>query len=143
MLSNKAKYALKALAYLAGSNRTAAVHGDDIAEAVNVPRRFLGAILLQLKNAGYVSARRGFGGGYGLQLSPSEIAVGEVVRLIDGPVAPLPCASRNAFQPCDDCGDVNRCLIRGLMIEVRDAIARLLDEKTIADISQDLSRCEK
>ncbi len=87
-----------------------------------------------LKNAGFVRSWKGPGGGFALSRPPSEIVIGPVVRTLDGPLAPIACASRTAFQPCDDCGDLSACAVRLVMIEVRDAIAKVLDGTTLADM---------
>ena len=133
MLSNKAKYGLKALAYLA-DNRGHAVQSAEIAEARDLPKKFLDAILLEIKNIGVISSKKGKGGGYQLARPPDTISLGAVIRALDGPFAPVPCVSRTAYARCDDCPDEEGCMIRPVMQEVRDAISNVLDNKTLSDM---------
>jgi Rrf2 family protein len=102
--------------------------------ANNIPKKFLDAILGDLRNAGVVHSKKGPGGGYMLARTPSEIKVGLVIRTLDGPLAPIACASRTAYQPCQDCDDVKACAVRLTMVKVRDAMAGILDRLTIADM---------
>ena len=133
MLSQKAKYALRALIMLAEQPHDDLVLIGDIAESENIPRKFLEAILVELRNHGLLFAKRGKGGGYRLARPASLITFGEVIRIIDGHVAPIPCASKNAFKPCADCEDPATCSTRWLMIQVRDATADVLDNRTLSD----------
>lgn len=132
MLTKKAKYGLKAMVYLAGlePGRTAIV--TDIASANQIPKKFLDAILSELRNAGFVHSKKGKGGGYALARPADGIGVGDVVRALDGPLAPIQCASRRLYRRCDDCPDECRCTVRLLMLEVRDAIAEVLDKTSLA-----------
>jgi Rrf2 family protein len=134
MLTAKGKYSLKALAHLAMLEPGTTVQAADIAEANNIPKKFLDAILGELRNAGIVHSRKGPGGGYRLARPPSEIKIGHVIRTIDGPLAPIACASRTAYQPCADCGSVKDCTVRLLMTQVRDAMSEVLDRLTVADM---------
>ena len=134
MLSNKAKYGLKALSYLARRPAQEVIQIAEIAEYQGIPRKFLDLILLDLRNAGFVRSKKGRGGGYFLADVPEKIFVGPVIRVLDGPLAPLPCASRTAYQPCTDCVSVSGCGIRSLMADVRDAIADILDHTTLAEL---------
>ena len=134
MLTAKGKYSLKALAHLAALDPEATTQAVDIATAKNIPKKFLDAILGELRNAGIVHSRKGPRGGYRLARSPGEIKVGQVIRTIDGPLAPIACASRTAYRPCADCVDVKACTVRLVMNKVRDAIADVLDRLTIADM---------
>jgi Rrf2 family protein len=131
MLTKKAKYGLKAMAYLAGvaPGQTALV--ADIASANQIPKKFLDAILSELRNAGYVHSKKGKGGGYMLARLPSEISVGNLVRTLDGPLAPIHCASRRLYRRCEDCVDEAHCAVRIVMMEARDAIARVLDNTSL------------
>jgi Rrf2 family protein len=135
MLSKKAKYALKALFALAQDN----VNGQksmliaEIARQERIPKKFLEAILLDLKNDGILYSKRGKTGGYALRKTPDQISVGQVIRVIDGPLALIPCASQSAFVPCEECLDVETCAIRLTMRKVRDATASILDSTTLAD----------
>ena len=133
MLTAKGKYGLKAMIYLAHlePHRLAAV--SDIATSNNIPKKFLDAILGELRNAGFVLSKKGKGGGYRLARPPEEIAVGSIVRVLDGPLAPIPCASRTRYRACDDC-DVATCQVRHMMLAVRNAIAEVLDATTVAQM---------
>jgi len=136
MLSQKAKYALKALIALAQIDDDELLQANDIAEAQNIPKKFLDLILLELRRHGLVDSRRGKNGGY-LLLKPAEtVLVGDIVRAIDGPLAPIPCASVTAFRACPDCRDHKACMVRKIMREVRDAAAGVLDHITLADAAQ-------
>lgn len=134
MLTAKGKYSLKALAHLAMLEPGATTQAVDIAEANNIPKKFLDAILAELRKAGVVFSRKGPKGGYALARAPSEIKVGNVIRTIDGPLAPLACASRTAYRPCRDCKDVKTCTVRLMMTDVRDAMSDVLDRTSIADL---------
>jgi Rrf2 family protein len=133
MLSNKARYGLKALLYLAEHpDRPSRV--SDIAQSNRIPRKFLDVILLEMKHAGLLQAKKGTGGGYQLIVRAEDITVGNVIRLLDGPLAPVACASRTAFRACPDCDDIESCRVRALMVDARDAIARVLDGASLADM---------
>ncbi len=134
MLTAKGKYSLKALAHLAALAPGATAQAIDIAEANNIPKKFLDAILGELRNAGVVYSRKGPGGGYGLARAPAQIKIGHVIRTIDGPLAPIGCASRTAYRPCRDCKNVKRCTVRLMMTQVRDAMSDVLDRVTVADM---------
>jgi Rrf2 family protein len=134
MLTAKGKYSLKALAHLAALEPGATTQAIDIAESNNIPKKFLDAILGELRNAGILYSRKGPGGGYMLARPPSEIKIGHVIRTIDGPLAPIACASRTAYQPCRDCKDVKACNVRLLMTKVRDAMSDVLDQVTLAEM---------
>jgi Rrf2 family protein len=142
MLTAKAKYGLKALLHLGAVPPATTVQAIDIAEANNIPKKFLDAILGELRNAGVVYTKKGPGGGYVLARSPDDILVGEVIRALDGPLAPIACASRTAFHQCDDCKDVRACAIRISMTKVRDAISDVLDHMTLADMLGDTRQTE-
>ncbi|ODT06656.1 MAG: Rrf2 family transcriptional regulator [Mesorhizobium sp. SCN 65-20] len=105
----------------------------DIATANKIPKKFLDAILGELRNAGFVQSRKGKDGGYRLAKPATEIKIGHVVRVLDGPLAPIPCASRTQYQPCDDCDEAT-CQIRHMMLEVRQAIAGVLDNRSLAQV---------
>ena len=130
MLSHKSKYALKALVVLSEDYGKGPVLISEIAARASIPRRFLELILLELKNQGVLLSKKGKGGGYTLSAPPSQIFVGHVLRMIEGPLAPLPCVSKTAYQKCDDCYDEQTCAARILMKDVRDAIAQILDSTT-------------
>ena len=140
MLSNKARYALQAMMLLAQHHDHGYVLISDLAQQGKMPKKFLESILLSLKNRGLLRSRKGKGGGYALSRPPSEVTVGEVVRLIDGPLAPIPCVSVTAYGRCDGCVDERMCGVRLVMKEVRDAIADILDGTTFADVLARLSQ---
>jgi len=135
MLTAKGKYSLKALAHLATLQPGETIQAMDIAEADNIPKKFLDAILGDLRNAGIVFSKKGPGGGYMLARAPTDITVGHVIRTIDGPLAPIACASNTAYQPCRDCKSVKACTVRLMMSKVRDAMSDVLDRLTIADMA--------
>lgn len=133
MLSQKCKYALRALLMLAEASPDELVLVQEIAERQKVPRKFLELILLELKRHGFVFSQRGRGGGYCLARPGDAITFGQVVRAIDGPLSPLPCASVTGYRRCADCQDERTCTIRKVMRSVRDAMAEILDRTTLAD----------
>ncbi|MBC2836837.1 RrF2 family transcriptional regulator [Paragemmobacter straminiformis] len=135
MLSMKGKYALKALCELARLAPGQIAASSDISARNGISKKFLDTILGDLRAAGIVATRKGRSGGYFLARPADLVSVGEVLRLIDGPLAPIACASRTAYAPCTDCGDPAACAVRATMLEVRDAIARVLDGKTLRDIA--------
>lgn len=131
MLSKKAKYGMKALLRLALEAERRPILIEDLSEHERIPRKFLEAILLDLKHRGIVQSRKGRGGGYFLARKPNDITLGEVVRALDGPLAAVPCVSQTAYLPCDDCPDEDACAVRLAMKEVRDATARILDRTSL------------
>lgn len=135
MLSMKAKYALRALLVM-GRNEKKMLSSKTIARDADVPQKFLDNILQELRHDGIVDSKRGIFGGYFLARPTSQIMVGDLIRKIDGPLAPIRCASVTAYQKCDDCADENTCEIRKTMIEVRNAIANVLDYKSIRDLTR-------
>jgi len=130
MLSNKAKYGLKALMHLAGHEEVSLA--ANIAEANQIPRKFLDAILLELTKAGILSSKKGKGGGYQLARPADAITAGQIIRILDGPLAPIACASRTAYRPCPDCPNEDECAVRDIMLDVRDSMAMILDRTSIA-----------
>lgn len=135
MLSAKAKYGLKAMLHLAESDGQCGISGADIASTQNIPKKFLDAIMLELKNDGLVLSKKGKGGGYTLARPAAKIMVGQIVRLLDGPLAPVPCVSQTAYRPCLDCADEKACQIRRVMQRVRDATAEILDNTSLLDMA--------
>ncbi|MDH7640350.1 RrF2 family transcriptional regulator [Sphingomonas oryzagri] len=133
MLAQKTRYALRALLYLAEADHGRSVQVADIAATQQVPRKYLELILLDLKKAGMVTSRRGPGGGYVLARKPAEISFAEVIRLMDGPLALVPCASLNFYARCGDCHDEATCAIRRVMAQVRTEADRILSGTTLAD----------
>lgn len=135
MISQKAKYALRALVALAGQDEPGAVVMiADIAERQVIPKKFLEQILLDLKHHGIVASKRGKTGGYMMLKRPDEITFGEVLRIIDGPIAPLPCLSRMAYRRCEDCVEEASCEVRQVFARVADATRAVLDTTTLADV---------
>lgn len=134
MLTNKGKYGLKAIIHLAKLEAGETAQVADIAQKNNISKKFLDAILLDLRNAGMLRSKKGPGGGYALAKPARTIKVGAVIRALEGPLAPIACASRSAFRPCEDCGDIEACAVRSVMSEVRDAMAGVLDNTTVADL---------
>ena len=132
MLSKKTPYALKALGYLASKYGEGPVLISEISTIKKIPIKFLEAILVQLKDAGYLDSKRGKLGGVFLKQPSDQISIGSVVRLIDGPLAPIRCASVTAYEPCS-CPDEEHCGLRMLMVDVRNATANILDRYTLAD----------
>mgnify|MGYP003119047385 FL=1 len=133
MISQKAKYALRALVSLARIERGQTMMIGDISKQQAIPKKFLEQILLELKRAGFVGSRRGRSGGYELLRAPEQIMFGEVLRLIDGPIAPLPCLSKIAYRKCEDCRDETSCEIRHVFERVTLATRAVLDSTTLAD----------
>jgi Rrf2 family protein len=139
-MSRKARYALRALYALSADDTRGPVLIADLAEREKIPRKFLEAILLELKNAGVLKSKKGKGGGYSLARSPDRITMGEVIRVIDGPLAPIPCVSERSFVRCEECVDETTCGTRQVMKKVRDAIAVILDGTTLADVLTQIAR---
>lgn len=131
MLSKKAKYAIRALLYLAERDGKGPIMIKEIAAAERIPQKFLESILVELKTSGIVRSRAGRSGGYEILRDPKDVNLGQVIRLIDGPLAPISCVSQMAYAPCDDCQDEKTCLLRMVMKEVRDANARILERTTL------------
>jgi Rrf2 family protein len=132
-LTQKAKYALKALIFLAKEKERGPILISEIAERERLPKKFLEVILLELKNQGLLQSKMGKGGGYYLSRSPKDIYLGHVIRIFDGALAPLPCASKRYYRKCDECLDENTCEIRKVMLNVKQAILQILDKTSIAD----------
>ena len=139
MLTRRSKYGLKAALLLARERERTPVLVADIALREQIPRKFLEHILLELNRHGVLTSRRGKLGGYLLARPPQEISLGEIVRILDGPLAPIGCVSATAYRPCDDCPDEAACGIRLAMKRVRDATATILDGTTLADVNQQIA----
>lgn len=135
MLSRKAKYALRALCTLALA-QPEQLQARRIAQDAKVPEKFLEAILVELRNAGMVNSRRGIVGGHSLAKPAEQIMVGDVIRIIDGPIAPIRCASVTAYRPCEDCIDPETCALRELMGDVRDAMSGIIDQRSLHQLAQ-------
>jgi Rrf2 family protein len=122
------------MVHLAGLEPDVLAQAADIAESNSISKKFLDHILTELRRAGFVYSKKGKGGGYALARPAHEIRVGAIVLALDGPLAPIPCASVTAFRPCDDCSDLKICAVRLIMIEARNAIANVLDNRTLAEM---------
>lgn len=134
MLSKKAKYGIKAMLYLGEKYGNKPVLISEIAREQNIPKKFLEVILLELKKHHLLESKKGKGGGYFLVKNPGEIPMGEIIRVLDGPLAPVKCVSARFFQACSECIDVENCRVRWLMKDVRDVIANILDQKYLSDV---------
>jgi Rrf2 family protein len=134
MISNKAKYGLHALINLSGKYNKGPILIADLANEERIPKKFLELILLDLKNNGILESKKGKGGGYMLARHPSEIKMGQVIRILDGPLAPVSCVSQTAYKPCRECKDEHHCGIRLVMKDVREAMANILDKTSLADV---------
>jgi Rrf2 family protein len=137
MISQKARYAFKALIALSESPSAECRQARDIAESERIPQSFLEQILLELRRAGLVASRRGREGGHFLLKDPADITFGEVLRLIDGPVAPLPCLSRTAYRRCHDCKDEKSCVMRRAFGRAYNATLEVLEQTSLADACAD------
>jgi Rrf2 family protein len=135
VLSKKSKYGLKALLVLSQEAGRGPVLISEIAAREAIPKKFLEAILLELKRHGFVESKKGQGGGYYLRRPPAEITFGAVIRVLEGPLAAVSCVSETAYMKCTECIAEDTCGVRIAMKEVRDATADILDHKTLADVS--------
>src|SRR5712691_3132886 len=140
VLSRKSKYGLKALLVLAQEAGHGPVLISELADRDAIPKKFLEAILLELKRHGLVQSQKGKGGGYFLRRKPSDITFGQVIRLLEGPLAAVPCVSQTAYMTCVECVDEHTCGVRLAMKEVRDATAKILDHTTLADVNARVAR---
>jgi len=140
MLSKKTKYALKAMIGLAKAEPGKPVMTGYLAESEGIPKKFLELILLDLKSLGVVQSRQGKLGGYMLRRPTNKITMGEIIRGIEGPLAPLPCVSQSAYERCAECPDEAACGLRLVMKDVRDASSKILDNTSLADV---LDRMQK
>ena len=134
MISKRTKYALNALVYLANQPRDEAIPISLIAASENISRKFLEAILLELRRSGMVNSKKGKEGGYCLSKSPEEINVAEVMRLFDGPIALLPCVTYKYYRRCDECKDEATCGIRKVFADLREQTVNTLKAATLAEI---------
>lgn len=135
MLSKKTKYGLKALIYIAKKSGYVPVLISEISENEKIPKKFLEAILLDLKKFGILGSKMGKGGGYYLMKDPKTITVATLIRVLDGPIAMLPCVSLNFYERCDDCPDEQICSLNKFMVEVRDNTLNLLQHKSLHDLT--------
>jgi Rrf2 family protein len=133
-ISKRTQYGLKAMLALGRKYREGPILISTLAREEVIPIKFLEAILLDMKGRGLLDSKMGRKGGYFLSRPPSAITIGSIIRIIEGPLAPLPCASETAFKPCEECQDVENCGTRIIMRRVRDAISDVLDRTTLADL---------
>ncbi len=134
MLSKKCKYAIHAIVYLAERYQQGPVHIQDIADAQHIPKKFLEAILLEMRNADILHSKKGKGGGYYLFKRPEDVNLVDIIRLMDGAISMLPCVSLNYYQRCDECRDEVTCGIRDAFTGVRDETLKVLSKSTLAHI---------
>ncbi|WP_432411635.1 RrF2 family transcriptional regulator [Rasiella sp. SM2506] len=134
MLSRKTKYGLKALSYLARENSKDPVQIVVISEAENISQKFLESILLILRKAAILQSKKGKGGGYLLAKPAEEITIASVLRVLEGPIAMVPCVSLNFYEKCDDCPDEDACSVHRLMVQVRDTNLGIFENTTLADL---------
>lgn len=134
MLTKKTKYGLKAMTYLARQSQGKPVLISEISQKENIPQKFLEGILLDLKNNGLLESKKGKGGGYFLSREAEKITLASIIRVLDGPIALLPCVSLNYYQKCDDCKDEYSCSLNRVMIQVRDKTLKVLERQSLADL---------
>ena len=144
MMSSKAKYAVRAAVMLARDEAAEVwVATSDIAERENIPRKFLEAILVEMRDTGLVESRRGPSGGHRLGRSAANISVADILRCIDGPLALTPCASRTQFGPCKDCEAMATCPLKGVLQQARDAMAQVLENCSLLSLVSSRSHRRK
>ncbi|HNR16482.1 MAG TPA: Rrf2 family transcriptional regulator [Chitinophagaceae bacterium] len=134
MLSKKSQYAFKALVYLTEKYNQGPVLISEISRKKKVPLKFLENILLELKKAGILDSKKGKGGGYFLKKDPAKVKVATIIRLVNGPIAMLPCVSLYFYERCKNC-DEKKCGLHDMMIEVRDASLAILENRTLKDLA--------
>lgn len=142
-ISKKTKYALEALYSLSRHYGEGPILVHSVAKEESIPLKFLQAILLELRNRGVVTSKKGRAGGYELSRPPEDITVGTVIRMIEGPLAPLPCARETNYRRCEECQDEHTCGTRIVMRRVRDAVAHILDSTTLADVIQEVEKARQ
>lgn len=136
MLSKKTKYGLKALSYIARNGGEAPIQISQISKDEKISHKFLESILLSLRKAGFLASKKGKGGGYYLLQNPEEMAMVDIIRHLEGPIAMVPCVSLNFYEKCDDCVDEESCSIHKLMIQVRDNTLEVFRNHTLADLAK-------
>ena len=134
MISMRSKYAIKALTYMARTRDKESFLIAELAEAENIPKKFLEAILLTLKSQGILNSRKGPGGGYWLARLPAAITLGNIIRAFEGDLAPVQCLSENASGACPECHDFATCATRLVMADVQKAVSAIVDTVTLADM---------
>ncbi len=136
MLSKKTKYGIKALTFLAKQESKTPVQIATISKNENISLKFLESILLTLRKNGLLGSKKGKGGGYYLLKEPNEIQMTSIMRILEGPIAMVPCVSLNFYEKCDDCPDEKTCAVNKLMIQVRDSSLQIFRNTTLADLTQ-------
>ncbi|SFH87213.1 RrF2 family transcriptional regulator [Halpernia frigidisoli] len=134
MLSKKSQYAFRALSYLVGKRNEGPVLISEISKQRNIPLKFLENILLQLKKSEILDSKKGKGGGYFFKINPKDVTLAKIIRLVNGPIALLPCVSLNFYKKCENCSE-DHCSLHDVLIEVRDASLRILETKTLLDLA--------
>ncbi len=134
MISKKTKYGLKALTFMARRPDNKPVQIAMIAESENISQKFLESILLTLRKSGFLGSKKGKGGGYYLLKEPDDIMIAPIMRILEGPIAMVPCVSLNFYEKCDDCPDENACAVHNLMINVRDSTLNIFNNTSLADL---------
>ena len=142
-ISKRTQYGLKAMLALASRYGEGPVLIATLSKQETIPIKFLELILLDLKGGGLLVSKKGPRGGYQLSRPPSTITLGGLIRMMEGPLAPLPCASETAYRPCDECADIESCGTRIIMRQVRDATANVLDGTTLADLIRQVGAARK
>lgn len=136
MLTKKTKYGLKAMSYLAKHNEDAPILISEISNEESIPLKFLEGILLELKKNGLLDSKKGKGGGYFLNMPAEKIDIASIIRVLEGPIALLPCVSLNYYQKCDDCVDEEACSLNRVMVQVRDQTLKVLENQSLKDLIQ-------
>lgn len=132
-ISKRSEYGLRAMIYLAKNHELGSpIQIKEICEQENIPLKYLEQILLNLKNVGLLQSKSGVGGGYYLARNPEQISFGEIIRVLDGPIAPVRCVSQTAYEPCS-CPDEEHCVLRHVMLDVRNAISEIVDHTSLQD----------
>jgi Rrf2 family protein len=140
MLSSRTKYGIHALIYLAHRFEKGFVAIKDISEAERIPRKFLEAILLDLKGSGLLTSRAGPNGGYAMRIAPAQLTLGKAIRALEGPLALTPCVSQNNYAPCADCRSETECSLKLVMKQVRDASAKIMDDVSFQTLASQEER---
>jgi len=135
MLSKKTKYGLKAITFIARQEDKNPVQIATISKSENISHKFLESILLTLRKSGFLGSKKGKGGGYYLLKEPKDILMTDIIRVLEGPIAMVPCVSLNYYEKCDDCPDEDACSVHKLMIQVRDNTLNVLKNNTLADLT--------
>jgi Rrf2 family protein len=143
MLSHKCKYAIKALEYIYKNKDREPILIAEISEKQKIPKKFLETILLDLKRDGILQSKMGKNGGYSLMKKPSEINIGHIIRLIDGPIALLPCVSYKYYKRCDDCEDEATCGLHNVLAQLREANNKILNKVSLAELIKKENKLKK